>query len=188
MAIFRTSPLVSEADPALPHLVLVGLPGSGKTTIGRAVAAELGRSFLDFDDEIERRAGVSVAEIFSSLGEAHFRNLERRLTDELRAVGNCVLAPGGGWVANPGCVAALRPPAMLVYLQLDPARALKRMAGDVVVRPLLRTHDPGAAITKLLHDREPLYLLADHTVKVDFMPPPKVIASIVALARRGGQD
>src|SRR6478609_11513945 len=78
------------AEPS-PHLILVGLPGVGKTTIGRAAARELGRSFLDFDQEIERRAGMDVREIFRLKGEDHFRELERALSQELSTTGGMVL-------------------------------------------------------------------------------------------------
>jgi shikimate kinase len=191
MATFRTSQAVSAADLAaeqLPHLILVGLPGAGKTSVGRAAAEQLGRRFLDFDAEIERREGVTIAEIFASSGEQRFRALEQRLTQELKAESGYLLAPGGGWIANPGCLEALRPPSVLVYLQLEPARALKRMASSAQARPLLRRADPLAELTKLLADREALYLLADHTVRVDFLRENEVVSRIVALARGERQD
>ena len=115
-ATFRTSSPVSVADSTRPHLVLIGLPGCGKSTVGRVVAERLGRSFLDFDLEIERREGKSIADIFGEKGEGHFRELERQLTEELRLMGNMILAPGGGWVVNPEVIRLLRPPSRLVYL------------------------------------------------------------------------
>ncbi len=183
MPTFRTSQPVSAADVAVPHLVLVGLPGSGKTTVGAAVAAELRRNFLDFDAEIERRESATIAEIFGAHGEAYFRALERQLTEELRAVGGYVVAPGGGWIANPGCLEAVRPPAVVIYLQIDPERALKRMSAAAASRPLLRRPDPLAELKKILADRQDRYLLADHTVRVDFLRQNEVVAHIVALAR-----
>ena len=91
-------------------------------------------------------------------------------------------SPGGGWIANPGCLEALRPPATVIYLQVEPARALKRMADQAAARPILRHPNPLAALEKLLADRKELYLLADHTVRVDFVREKEVIAAIVALA------
>ena len=125
MATFRTSQAVSVTDVSVPHLVLVGLPGSGKSSVGQAVATELGRSFLDIDLEIERREGATVAEIFGAKGEGHFRALERQVTDELKEVGGYVVATGGGWVSNPGCLEAVRNNSRVIYLQVEPARALK---------------------------------------------------------------
>ena len=83
MATFRTSQPGSAADAALPHLILVGLPGAGKSTVGAALARELGRTFLDFDAEIVRRQSMTIAEIFAQRGEASFRDLEHGLTEEL---------------------------------------------------------------------------------------------------------
>lgn len=188
MPTFRTSRPVSAADAAVPHIVLVGLPGSGKSTVGRAVAEALSRNFLDFDAEIERREGTTIAEIFAARGEAHFRSLERALTEELSGAGGFVLAPGGGWITNPGCVALLKPPATFIYLQVEPARALKRMSAGAESRPLLRRPDPAAELTKILQEREAAYLLADHTVRVDFLGQSEVVAYIVALAWKERPD
>jgi shikimate kinase len=178
----RTSHRVSAAEVDTANLILVGLPGSGKTTIGRGVAEALGRPFLDFDAEIERREHTPIAQIFGERGETHFRTLERGLTEELKGSGGYVLAPGGGWIANPGCLEALRPPAVLVYLEVEPARALKRMAAEVAARPLLRRPDPLGELERLLAARKDLYLLADHTVRVDFLREKEVVTRIVALA------
>src|SRR5215475_2484203 len=99
--IFRTSHPGSAADPSIPHLILVGLPGCGKTTVGQAVAEKTGRTFLDIDLEIERREGMSISQIFGERGEPYFRKKEREVTEELTLVGNMIVSPGGGWVADP---------------------------------------------------------------------------------------
>lgn len=188
MPIFRTSRPVSAADLALPNLVLVGLPGAGKSTVGRAVAEALSMNFLDFDAEIERREHMSVTQIFAERGEQKFRTLERALTDELKEAGNFVVSPGGGWIANPGCLEALRPPATVIYLQVEPDRALKRMAAEAAARPILNRPNPLAELEKLLANRKDLYLLADHTVRVDYLREKEVVAAIVALANRARPD
>ena len=185
MPTFRTSQPVSAAefaDPAQPHLILVGLPGAGKTSVGVAVAERLKRPFLDFDAEIERRQHISIAEIFGSKGEPYFRKIESALTEELRTVGNMVLSPGGGWIANEGCLEMLRPPATLVYLKVKPEIALARMGKETVRRPLLMRPDPIGELRRVLEAREKLYLQADHTVSTDMMSLKEAIDRIVVLA------
>src|SRR5262245_7005502 len=101
MATFRTSKPAPVADPKVPHVILVGLPGSGKSTVGAAVADKLSRGFLDIDVEIERREGRSVSQIFAERGEPYFRQMELAITEELAMMGNMIVAPGGGWVTSP---------------------------------------------------------------------------------------
>jgi shikimate kinase len=150
---------------ATPHVVLVGLPGSGKTSVGRALAARLGRPFLDFDEEIERREGQPISRIFTERGEGYFRTLERRLTEEMRgAGGGMVLAPGGGWVTIPRVVELLRPPAAVIYLAAQPATLLRRMGPRRDLRPLLAAPDPVGALNRLLADRGGLYEAASDLV------------------------
>jgi shikimate kinase len=183
MPTFRTSQPVSKADASRPHVILVGLPGAGKTTVARAVGEALGRQVLDFDAEISRREHVPIAEIFGSQGEAHFRKLERALTDELRETGGMVLSPGAGWMANPGCLELLRPPAIVVYLQVLPELALARMGPSAAERPLLRRPDPVGELRRLLEARESMYMQSDHTVSTDKITFQKVVDAIVAIAR-----
>jgi shikimate kinase len=173
---------VSVADSSRPHLVLVGLPGAGKSTIGRAVAERLGRTFLDFDLEIERREGKSIVEIFGEKGEGHFRELERVLTEELRLMGNMVLAPGGGWVSNPEVIRLIRPPARLVYLRVRPETALKRLGSDRSSRPLLSRPDPLGELRRLLNQRKAAYESADHVIEVELLGFEEVIKRVASLA------
>src|SRR2546423_9014933 len=181
-ATFRTSNPVSAADPRRPHLVLVGLPGAGKSTIGSAVAERLARTFLDFDHEIERREGKTIAEIFGEKGEGHFRGLERALTEELRLMGNMILAPGGGWVGNPDVVALIRPPARLVYLRVRPETALKRLGSDRSTRPLLMRPDPLGELRRLLTARKAAYESADHVIEAELLDTAEVIKRVSSLA------
>ena len=141
-----------------PHVVLVGLPGSGKTSVGRALAERLSRRFVDFDEEIERREGRSVSEIFAERGEAYFRALEQRLTEEMRHTGGgMVLAPGGGWITVPAVVSLLRPPAAVIYLAARPVTALSRMGRERDLRPLLAKPDPLVELERLWNDRRARY-------------------------------
>jgi shikimate kinase len=189
MPTFLTSNPVSAAEVAQaaddsgPHLVLVGLPGSGKTRSGRAAAEALGRRFLDFDAEIERREHQSVSEIFAARGEPYFRGLERSLTGELAKTGNMVLAPGGGWIVNEGCLELLRPPSVLVYLKVRPETAIARIGGGLWRRPLIDRPNPVNEVRRLLGEREHRYLQADHTISTDSMTLADVVQRIVALAR-----
>jgi shikimate kinase len=179
MATFRTSQPVSAADPSLPHLILVGLPGSGKTTVGALLAAALGRSFLDFDAEITRREGMTIPEIFGLHGEDHFRHLEHTLTAELQEVGNMILSPGGGWVTRPDTVALLRPPGKLIYLKVSPGVAILRMGVTATGRPLLNRPDPRGELDRLLAARREVYESADLAVNVDHFDPQRVTERIV---------
>jgi shikimate kinase len=181
-ATFRTSSPVSAADSRRPHLVLVGLPGAGKSTVGRTVAERLGRTFLDFDLEIERREGKTIAEIFGEKGEGHFRALELALTEELRLMGNMILAPGGGWVSNPEVVRLIRPPARLIYLRLRPETALKRLGSERSTRPLLMRPDPLGELRRLLDARRAAYESADHVIEAELLDVEEVIKRVSSLA------
>jgi shikimate kinase len=179
MPTFRTSRPVSAADPGKPHLILAGLPGAGKSTVGTALADALGRTFLDFDLEISRRQGMSIQEIFGQRGEQHFRDLEHALTEELRELGNMVLAPGGGWMGRPDTVALLRPPATVVYLKVTPATAVRRMGTGVGTRPLLRHPNPVAELERLLGLRRAAYESADIVLDVERLTSQQVTQKLL---------
>jgi shikimate kinase len=181
MATFRTSQPVSAADPSLPHLILVGLPGAGKTTVGALLATALERSFLDFDTEITRREGKSIPEIFGQDGEDHFRQLEHALTMELQELGNMILSPGGGWVTRPDAVSLLRPPARLLYLKISPGVAMLRMGATATGRPLLNRPDPRGELDRLLAARRAVYETAEVVVNVDQLDPQRVTERIIEL-------
>ena len=165
------------------HLVLVGLPGAGKSTVGRSVARKLRRPFLDFDVELEHREGKSVAELFAERGEAAFRALEVALTKELVDTEPSVLAPGGGWITNPGVVQLLRPPACIIHLRVSPAGALKRLGSARVSRPLLMESDPATVLDRLWAAREKLYASADGEIDTEVVDFQQVADKVVLLAR-----
>ncbi|HEX5580032.1 MAG TPA: shikimate kinase [Gemmatimonadaceae bacterium] len=168
------------------HLILVGLPGVGKSTVGAGVAALLGIPFLDFDVEIERRAGMSVAEIFRVHGEAHFRGLERALTEELATAPPMVLAPGGGWMSQPGLAALLRPPGRIIYLAASPAAVARRLGPASGARPLLAGGEPVERLAALLATREAAYRGADVVLNTELIDVQQVIHAVGELAPTSG--
>lgn len=167
------------------HLVLVGLPGSGKSTVGRAVARLVDRPFLDFDQEIVRRTGISVPALFATRGEAAFRDLEVALTHELVEAAPKILAPGGGWITNPGVVDLLRPPALLVYLRISVAESLRRLRRSRNVRPLLASENPAVRLQQLMDQRAPLYKGADVVIDAETFEQQRLVEFVATLARDG---
>lgn len=163
------------------HLVLIGLPGSGKSTVGPGLAMRLGLRFLDLDAEIERRTGRTVPSIIRFDGEPAFRELEHNLTAELARAEPAVLAPGGGWVTRSHTVDLLRPPARLVHLRVTPETALRRLGRERSARPLLDGDDPGGALTALEIARREAYGSADWVIDTELLTPQRVIDIIVEL-------
>ncbi len=162
-------------------MILVGLPGSGKSTVGAAVARALGRRLIDLDAEIVRRERRSIAEIFARDGEPHFRALEREATERLRALPPSVIAPGGGWATVPETVAILRPPARTAYLRVSPRTAARRIRRSAHVRPLLRAGRPIEILERLLAARAAAYEAADLVVDAEVLSRQEVVNRIVAL-------
>jgi len=183
---FRTSQPGSAADPSKPHLILVGLPGSGKTTVGQSVAQKTGRTFLDLDLEIERREGESIGQIFGEKGEQYFRRREREVTAELTLVGNMIVSPGGGWMMNPEAVALVRPPSRIVYLKVSPETALKRLGPSRSARPLLSRPDPLGELKRLFEARRHIYETADSVVDTELYDLQRVIEKVIELATLPG--
>lgn len=160
-------------------MLLVGLPGAGKSTVGPGLAAALGWDFVDVDAEIVRRTGLSVAGYFEQRGEPAFREEEARLTAELCSRDRLVLAPGGGWIARPGSFETLPPGSAVVWLQVSPEEAVRRVSGSDERRPLLQTPDPRVAAAALLEARRPRYALAHLALAVDGRSPADLTQDIV---------
>src|SRR6516162_6980078 len=144
-------------------VVLVGMMGAGKSTIGRRLSARLGLPFLDADAEIEAAAGMSIPDIFESRGEPDFRDGEARVIARLLDSGPAVLATGGGAFMREETRDRIREKAVSIWLKADVdiiMRRVKRRSD----RPLLQTADPEATVERLIREREPVYGQADVTV------------------------
>jgi shikimate kinase len=141
-------------------VVLVGLMGAGKSTIGRRLAHTLGVPFVDSDSEIVEAAGCSIADIFEIYGEAIFRDLEQRVIFRLMASEPCVIATGGGAFINPAIRGAIKDKGISIWLKAELNVLLERVSRRDT-RPLLKDGDKGSILSKLMDDRYPLYAQAD---------------------------
>ncbi|OBK26978.1 shikimate kinase [Mycobacterium asiaticum] len=147
-----------------PRAVLVGLPGSGKSTIGRRLAKALGVSMLDTDAAIEQKTGRTIADIFATDGEQEFRRIEEEVIRAALAEHDGVLSLGGGAVTSPGVCAALNGHTV-VYLEISAAEGVRRTGGNTV-RPLLAGPDRAEKFRELMAKRVPLYRRVA-TIRVD---------------------
>ncbi|MBV7257520.1 shikimate kinase [Pacificimonas sp. WHA3] len=165
--------LVSQSEPKNKDgpLVLVGLMGAGKSTIGRRLAARLNIGFVDADDEIELAAGLSIAEIFERYGEAHFRDGERRVIARLMEEGRQVIATGGGAFIDPDTRSAILANAIAIWLDADIATLAERVARRNH-RPLLVGKDPATVLRDLADIRNPFYAQAH--IHISSTPTPHV--------------
>ena len=156
-------------------IVLVGMMGAGKSTIGRRLSARLGIPFLDADSEIElAHAGMTIPEIFAAHGEPYFRDGEARVIARLLDSGPAVIATGGGAVMREETRDRIRDKAVSIWLKAD-ADIIMRRVKRRSDRPLLHTADPEATIGRLIGEREPVYRLADLTVWSRDVPHEKIV-------------
>lgn len=159
---------------------LIGMMGAGKSTIGRRLAQRLGLRFVDADNEIEAAAGMTIPDIFSVHGEAHFREGERRVIDRLLHEGPQVLATGGGAYMNPHTRERIAEAGVSVWLKAD-AETLLRRVRKRPTRPLLQTEDPEGTLRRLMDERYPVYALADLTLVSREAPHEAIVDELVAL-------
>lgn len=161
-------------------VVLIGMMGVGKSSIGRRLAGRFGIPFVDADAEIEKAAGMTIADIFAHRGEADFRSGEARVIARLLEGGPQVLAAGGGAFMNAGTRAAIRAKGVSVWLKADLDVLLRRISKRRNERPLLQTGDPEDTLRALLVEREPIYAQADVTVYSRDVAHDSIVADIIA--------
>src|ERR1700730_11233976 len=162
-------------------IVLVGMMGVGKSSIGRRLAARLGVPFVDADAEIEKAAGMSIADIFARHGEADFRSGEARVIARLLDGGPQVLATGGGAVMNADTRAAIKAKGVSIWLSAEFDVLMRRINKRKTPRPMRKPADPAATLRELLAAREPVYALADLTVQSREVPHDAIVAEIMTV-------
>lgn len=160
-------------------IALIGLPGVGKSSIGRRLATALDMPFRDADEEVERAAGRTISEIFAERGETEFRNGERRVIARLLDEPPHVLATGGGAFMNPDTRRLIREKAVSVWLRAD-IEVLARRVARKSNRPLLRDRDPLEVLTALAEARHPVYAEADITIDSVESPHAAAVQAIIA--------
>jgi shikimate kinase len=155
-------------------IVLIGMMGAGKSTIGRRLSARLRLPFLDADVEIEAAAGMSIPDIFETHGEPHFRDGEARVIARLLDSGPAVVATGGGAFMREETRNRIRDKAVSIWLKAE-AEIIMRRVRRRADRPLLQTPDPAATVDRLLGEREPVYQNADITIWSRDVPHEKIV-------------
>jgi shikimate kinase len=170
------------SEPAI-NLYLVGFMGTGKTTVGRAVAQRMGFQLLDSDQEIERKAGKPIPEIFATQGEPAFRAMEREFVEHGHPAEKCVVACGGGLVVQPGMLELLQSKGVVMCLHASVETILKRTQSSKH-RPLLNVEDPLERIRTLYSQREPIYRRAGTVILTDGRSLLDIVAHVVRAYRR----
>jgi len=176
---------VRPAPDVKRSLAFVGLPGAGKSTVGRAVATRLDVPFLDLDRMLEGRTGLTVPQLFAQQGETNFRKLEYELTVELLPKPPAVWAPGGGWLTAPGVLAQVTGRVSMIYLAVSPRTALARLRQDASIRPLLLGADPEGVLNRLWSERAPLYARAELELDTELLDFQQVVDQACAFAQAG---
>jgi len=171
----------SEIVVRLGHrsIVLIGMMGVGKSSIGRRLGARLGVPFVDADAEIEKAAGMSIADIFARHGEAAFRSGESRVIARLLDGGPQVLATGGGAVMNADTRALIKEKGVSIWLSAEFDLLMRRISKRKAERPMLLTADPAATLRGLIAERGPIYAQADLTVQSREVPHDAIVNEII---------
>ena len=168
-------------DTAAPlSLSLVGMPGCGKSTVGRHLARQLGLRFLDSDTEIERQLGMPIRDYFEQHGESAFRDAEQEVIEALAGEPGVLLATGGGAVLRPSNRDALHSRTHVFYLRATPEELHRRLRNDTH-RPLLQVEDPLRRLRDLYRERDPLYRRTAHFVVEAVRPSVPALLGMVLM-------
>lgn len=160
-------------------IILIGMMGSGKSTIGKRLASELDANFLDMDEIIEHHENKAITKIFEESGESYFRALEHLVAKEIEHKDGVVIATGGGVVINPDTMLALKHQALVVYLYIPVASIVKRLKGDRT-RPLLQNTALDEKLNQVYSERKSLYESnADLIVNVDKKSIETVVTEVI---------
>ncbi len=170
-----------------PNLYLVGFMGTGKTTVGRAVAQRLGYQLLDSDVEIERQAGKPISEIFAAQGEPAFRVMERAFIEQGHPATQCVVACGGGLVVQPGMLDLLKTKGVVICLHASLETILSRTQGSRH-RPLLNGDDPMERIRVLYAQRESIYRQSGTVILTDGRQLSDIAAHVMRVYKRDAAE
>ncbi len=169
-----------EAGASPLRLSLVGMPGCGKSTVGRHLARQLGLRFIDSDTEIERRLGMPIRDFFEQQGENAFRDVEQEAIEDLSHHSGVLLATGGGAVLRPSNRDALHSRSHVFYLRATPEELHRRLRHDPH-RPLLQVDDPLRRLRELYRERDPLYRRTAHFVVESARPSVPALLSMVLM-------
>jgi len=164
----------------MANIALIGMPGSGKSTVGRQLARRVGWAFVDTDTEIERELGASIRSVFEQHGEPRFRDLESEVLARLLAGESRVIATGGGAVLREANRQNLRARAEVVYLRSTPEELMRRLRHDTR-RPLLQVGDPMRRLRELYRERDPLYREAARFTIETGRPSVKMLAGMIQM-------
>lgn len=162
----------------MKNIVLVGMMGAGKTTVGELLATKLNRELKDIDRVIEQEQKKSIIEIFTDDGEEAFRKLESETIEKFSNMSDLIISTGGGALEKANNLSNLQKNGIIIYLKADIEELFKRVKNETQ-RPLLKEQDPLEVIKKLIKKREKFYLMADITIITDNKSPEKITEEII---------
>lgn len=162
----------------MKNIVLVGMMGAGKTTVGELLATKLNRELKDIDRVIEQEQKKSIIEIFTNDGEEAFRQLESETIEKLSNMSDLIISTGGGALEKANNLSNLQKNGIIIYLKADIEELFKRVKNETQ-RPLLKEQDPLEVIKKLIKKREKFYLMANITIITDNKSPEKITEEII---------